>query len=122
LPVLEKSPPFEAIPDLTQRIRKGRLREAAEGYRRHLKAVSGGFSIRLEVDCLETSVRTAFREGGWDPRMFILPKDMRGRECFVVFLGLYDTAQEAMSDMATVPGFFTLQSSLPAVVPIADYL
>ncbi len=110
------------LPDLTGLLKRSDFQDAARQYYQRVKQFPGAYSLKLEVDCMDKSVETAFRKGGFDRRMFILPKDIHGRNCLVVFWGLYPTKNKAIQALPTVPAFFRRQATKPALVLIRQYL
>ncbi|RLC32347.1 MAG: hypothetical protein DRH37_00780, partial [Deltaproteobacteria bacterium] len=110
------------LPDLTGLLKRSDFQDAARQYYQRVKQFPGAYSLKLEVDCMDKSVETAFQKGGFDRRMFILPKDIHGRNCLVVFWGLYPTKNKAIQALPTVPAFFRRQATKPALVLIRQYL
>jgi len=110
------------LPNLTHLIKQSKFQKAALAYREHLSAFPETYSIKLEVNCLDSSVQTAFQQGGLNPMMLILPKRIDGKACFVVFWGLYSSRKEAREALSSVPPFFKKQTTRPELVLIRQYL
>jgi len=110
------------LPDLTGLIKQSKFQDAALAYHEEVRHLSEAYSLKLEVDCLEASVRVAFTHGNFDRRMFILPKQISEKSCFVVFWGIYTTQQEALKALSSVPAFFREQATKPELVLIKRYL
>jgi hypothetical protein len=110
------------LPDMKHLILDSKFQDAASEYHRSAKKVPKAFSIKLEVDCRANSVLLAFQNANFDPRMFILSKKMGGKDCFVVFWGLYATNSEAIKALSTIPDFFQQQASKPQLVIVKPYL
>ena len=116
------SKPDHVIPYLMHLIRKSAFREAAAAYRKDLARYSGAYTLRLEVVCQHKSILTAFKEGNFNPRMYILPKRLKHRKCFGVFWGLFSSLEEARKEISAIPSFFTQQKFPPEPVPLGKYL
>ena len=110
------------IPYLASLIRRSAFQEAAETYRKDLAQYTGAYTVRLEVVCQNQSLRTAFEEGNFDPRMYILPKKLNNRDCFGVFWGIFPSLGEARREISALPVFFTQQPSPPVPVLLDRYL
>jgi len=111
-----------AIPDLRDRIRRAAYAEAARSYRQQLARFPGRYTIRLEVDCSDESVQTAFIQGSYDPHMFILPIRFKDRACYLVLWGLYESERDATDALSDLPPFFKAQTYPPAPVLLDTYM
>jgi len=114
--------PNYLIPDLRDLLRKSEFQKAARAFHNEIKGYSNAYSLKIEVVCLDESVQLAFEKGNFDRRMFILPKQMKDRQCFAVFWGIYSTKKEAMEATQTIPAFFRQQATKPQLVLIKQYL
>ncbi len=110
------------LPNIMDLIRQSEYQEAAFESLEYLKNHPEAYSMKLEVDCLEESVRIAFQKGNYDTRMFILPRNINGKNCYIVLWGLYPSNREAMEALPSVPAFFGTQSTKPTLVLIRQYL
>lgn len=110
------------LPDLTDLVRQSEIQDAAREYYNKVKQFPKAYTLKLEVDCIDESVIIAFRQGDFDNRMFILPKDINGKGCFVVCWGLYSTKNEAIKALSSIPTFFSNQASKPQIVIIKQYI
>ena len=109
-------------PDLTDLIKQSEFQDAALEYYKEVKQFPEAYALKLEVVCADKSVQTAYQKGNFDRRMFILPKDINGKGCFVVFWGLYTTKNEAIKALSSIPAFFGDQGTKPGLVLIKQYL
>ncbi len=109
------------LPDLTGEIRAGRLQQAAQVYRRYFRNHPAKYSISLEVACQPQTVMRAFSEVDPAGKMFILPARLGERSCFAVLWGTYRTIREAKDGKASVPSFFTSQTT-PRIVGLFRYM
>lgn len=121
-PEVETTSKAYTLPDLRMLIRQSDFEKAAYEYYQTVKQVPEAYSLKLEVVCAEESIRIAFDEGDFDQRMFILPKKINERDCFVVFWGLYADSAEAIAALSSVPPFFTEQDTKPRLILIDRYL
>ena len=110
------------LPDLKDLIQLSEFRDAAIEYHKNVRHVPKAYTLKLEVDCVEGSVQVAYRNGNFDNRMFILPKDIQGKSCFIVFWGLYATKNEALKALSSVPAYFRDQAIKPKLTIIKQYL
>jgi septal ring-binding cell division protein DamX len=103
-------------------LRKGRLPEAAQAFATNLRqSASGGFSIQLLVACSADTVEKALANVS-DPDLYILPVNYKGRPCYRVCWGLYESEPRADSAVRAVPDYFRKSGSAPRVVPTAGLL
>jgi len=110
------------LPNLTDLVKESEYQDAALEYLKEVKQFPRAYSLKLEVDCADESLSTAFQQGNFDRRMFILPKDIRGKNCFIVFWGLFATKMEAIKAISSIPDFFNKQATKPELVVIKQYL
>jgi len=76
------------------------------------------FAIQLELACEIASLREAWghdRPGG---SMWVATTSYRGRTCFKVLWGRYETPEEAAQALPSAPGFFSTSRNHPMVVSI----
>jgi len=125
-PVKEKTSMAETdpylLPDLSDLIKQMEFRDAAIEYHKIVRHVPQAYSLKLEVDCVEKSVQMAYQACNFDPRMFILPREVNGRDCFIVFWGLYATKNEALKALSSIPAFFKNQGVKPTLIILKQYL
>jgi len=109
-------------PDLTDLIKQSEFQNAALEYHKEVKQFPNAYALKLEVVCAGKSVQTAFQQGNFDRRMFILPKEINGKSCFVIFWGLYTKKNDAIKALSSIPAFFSNQATKPELVLIKQYL
>ena len=102
--------------------RVGKLPEAAVQWRRNLLSQTGKFSIQLEIACQEKTVLDALISLDYSKDMIVVPMDFRGKACYRVLFGVFNTAGAAESAKTGLPQEFLRQPSPPQVVPIARVL
>ena len=118
--VVERGP--YVLPDLSDLIKQKEFQDAAIEYHKNVRDVPQAYSLKLEVDCVEKSVEVAYQSCDFDPRMFILPRQINGRNCFIVFWGLYPTKNEALKALSSIPAFFKNQGVKPNLIILKQYL
>ncbi len=110
------------LPVLTDLIKNSKFQDAAIEYHKKTRRIPNAYSLKLEVDCLEESVEVAFKRSKFDRRIFILPKDINGKSCYVVFWGVYSTKREALKAISTIPSYFREESIKPQLTILKQYL
>jgi len=98
----------------------GTVDRAAEAFRRAIGPIPAGrFSLQTMIACEAESVRKARAGTRPDTGLFVLPVAVRGRGCFRVMWGVFETreaaAEAARSDL---PQYFVSSGVSPAVVSI----
>ncbi len=81
-----------------------------------------GFSILLEMDCLEQSVHSARQQFTDTENFFILNRVKNGRGCWLVLWGKFRTQNEAQQNLPLIPEYFIKQSNPPVVIELEPYL
>jgi hypothetical protein len=103
-------------------MRGGRYGEAATAFASHLRrSAAAGFTIQLLVACSDDTVRKAVESVPQD-ELFITPVDLKGRPCYRMGWGLYDSEARATQRLRTVPDYFHQPGVTPRVVPVATFL
>lgn len=99
--------------------RSGRIPEAADLWFRMLSAQPQvGWTVQVEVACRQETVQnglTAFEDGS---RILVVPIVYRGRPCYRVLYGIYDSQSAATQAVRSLPVLFLKQESPPKAVPI----
>ncbi len=111
-----------SVPNLIHWVRQGEYGKVAEAYEKQLYGKGHFYTIKLEVDCSDASIRQAFQQGAFSSQMFLLSINLEGKSCFLVMRGLYDTEKAARTAMTTLPSFFLDQAHPPQPVRLGDYL
>jgi hypothetical protein len=110
------------LADARSLLRRGQHKEAARVFASNLRqSAPGGFSIQLLVACSDETVGKALAAVP-DPDLYILPVNYKGRPCYRVCWGLYDSEQRAVSATRAVPEYFRTSGTAPRVVPTAGLL
>ncbi|HET8945655.1 MAG TPA: DUF4388 domain-containing protein, partial [Candidatus Polarisedimenticolia bacterium] len=95
----------------------GTIDRAAETFGRALQPIpSGRYTLQMMIACEGETVRKARAGTRPDDGLFVLPVSVRGRGCYRVLWGVFDSHDAATK--ATVPGYFSASGITPAVVAI----
>ncbi len=101
---------------------RGNLKEAGEIWKNNILAHNKRFSILLEMDCMDISVRDAFIHTQKSEKFFILNISRNGRQCYLVLFGIFKDKQMAEKSLNSVPKYFWSQSNPPKVINLKEYL
>ena len=102
-------------------MQKGRLKEASQAFAATIKAATTPFSVQLLVACSDDTIEKALQSVS-APELYILPVHYKGRDCFRMMWGLYETHARADSGARSVPEYFRKGGANPKVVPTASIL
>jgi hypothetical protein len=100
----------------------GKFNTASDLWRRELVVEKISFSILLEMDCLEQSVRSAYQQIPDKENFFILKRVKAGRSCWLVLWGKFRTQNEATQNLKLIPPYFFKQSEPPSIIELEPYL
>jgi hypothetical protein len=110
-----------ALADARGLLERGDLPQAARGFTSNVRAASGAFSVQLLVACSDETVQKAVHNVP-DPELYILPVNYKGRACYRVCWGIYDSETRAQSALRSVPDYFRKGGASPKVVPTSGIL
>ena len=97
----------------------GTVDRAAEAFRRAIAPLpSGRFTLQTMIACEAETVRKARAGTRPDAGLFVLPIAMKGRGCFRVMWGVFETRSEAEAARADLPKYFVSSGVSPAVVSL----
>lgn len=114
--------PGGGLGDARSLLQQGRLDEAARGFVTNIKKASGGsFSIQILVACSGETVQKAV-ENVPAPELYILPVNYKGRDCYRLCWGLYESQARADSALGSVPDYFRKGGAAPRVVPASGLM
>jgi hypothetical protein len=103
-------------------LRQGSLGEAARGFAAHLRsAPAGAASIQLFVACSPDTVQKAVAAVD-AADLFILPVNYKGRDCFRMCWGLYESAASASQGVGSLPEYFVKGGASPRVMSRSELL
>jgi septal ring-binding cell division protein DamX len=114
------SPRPPAVTDPRALMAQGRYPDAARGFLSQFRSArAGSATVQLLVACSADTVQKAVENvKGTD--LFILPVDLKGRECFRLCWGLFDSEPRAAAALRTVPKYFREGGASPRVVSTAS--
>ena len=95
---------------------------AARGFASSVRSNSEArFSVQLLVACSEETVGKALANAS-GPDLLILPVSYKGKSCYRLCWGLYDSEGRATAAMSAVPAYFREGGAKPKVSPTASLL
>jgi hypothetical protein len=100
----------------------GKFHEAALAWLEVKQASPEGYTIVLEYVCLDQTIRNAYQAVAASPDLFLLPKQIQDRDCFVICLGEFPDEATALEQLAKVPSWFEENGAQPRVRPLAKLL
>ncbi len=106
--------------DLTPVIKEGKISFAAQKYEQYLKQYRVNFTILLEVDCLLESVKNAYKQADFSPKMMIVRKNIKKRKCYAVLWGVFKDRKSAEKEMEKIPLYFKRQGGI-RIIKVKDY-
>lgn len=120
-----KAPATTAAPPLAEArsaLRKGEFGVAARGFVANLRTAGRDtHTVQILVACSDDTVQKAVQAVS-APDLFIVPVDYKGKSCYRVCWGIYDSEGKARAAVASVPGYFTINGAQPKAVPATTVL
>ena len=95
--------------------------DAAQGFLSSFEQTKGGYSVQLLVACSDETVQKAAAAVPAE-ELFILPVHYKGKDCYRIGWGVYDSESKAANGAKTVPAYFRDGGAKPKVVPLAEIL
>jgi uncharacterized protein DUF4388 len=100
-------------------LQSGNLDAAAQGFAATVKAApSSSASVQILVACSPETVQKAVQNAG-SPELFIVPVNYKGRDCYRLCWGLYESASRAASAMPSLPEYFR-KGATPRVIAASE--
>jgi hypothetical protein len=115
------APPVGAGGDARQLLRSGAYSEAARGFTSEVRRAGSRFSVQILVACSGETVQKAL-DNVSSPELFILPVNYRGKSCYRVCWGLYESQDRATAALQSLPAYFRQGGVSPKVSPAAALL
>jgi septal ring-binding cell division protein DamX len=110
------------LADARSALRKGEFGVAARGFVANLRSAGGDtHTIQILVACSDDTVQKAVQAVS-AADLFIVPVDYKGKSCYRVCWGIYDSEGKARAAVASVPGYFTTNGARPKAVQAATVL
>ena len=102
-------------------LQSGRIPEAANIHLQHLRSTGANkFTIAVGVYCDASNAGRAYKNSGNSEHILILPYSYRGRSCYRVFWGLFDSEESARRNVASLPSALRSSDSVP--VPVSNLI
>jgi hypothetical protein len=110
-----QSGPFRQARELLGR---GRISEAARGFRSALAGEKGLYTVQLALACRPETVTRALETTRGAKEFFILSKEFNGRACYRLLWGLFPSRKAADRGRSMAPGSFLRDRNPPFIAPI----
>jgi septal ring-binding cell division protein DamX len=102
-------------------MRSGSFGAAAGAFASHLKTMGSSFTIQLFVACSEDTVKKAADNVPQD-ELYIVPVILKGRSCYRIGWGVYDSEARAGASLKSLPSYFNQPGVTPRVVQTSTIL
>ena len=100
-------------------LQSGNLDAAAQGFAATVKAApASSASVQILVACSPETVQKAVQNAG-SPELFIVPVHYKGRDCYRLCWGLYESASRAASALPSLPEYFR-KGATPRVIAASE--
>jgi hypothetical protein len=111
-----------SLTDARTSLMSGDFSQAARGFAANLRnSGKGTYSLQLLVACSEETVQKAAHNVA-SQELFILAVEYKGRSCYRVCWGVYDSESRARSAVREVPDYFRKGGASPKAVAAATIL
>jgi hypothetical protein len=101
---------------------QGALPDAARAFAASMApAARGRFSLQVLVACAPENVQKAVAAVPGED-LFILPVDVKGKPCYRLCWGVYESRPEAEAALAGLPAYFRQGGAVPRLSPLAELL
>ncbi len=122
------APPATAPPatasaggDARTLLRGGSFNQAAQGFASQVKRAGNRFSVQVLVACSNETIQKAL-DSVPSEELFILPVNYRGKACYRLCWGLYESQDRATAALLSLPDYFRQGGASPKVSPAAALL
>lgn len=102
-PAVKEEP---ASGDPSASMRAGDYPAAASGFRKVYSSKKGGYTIALMIACEKETIEKSYAGAGQSPDFIIFPHNFKGRGCYRVIWGYYQTKGEAEAAFSKLPELF----------------
>jgi septal ring-binding cell division protein DamX len=101
---------------------QGELPDAARAFAASLApGARGRFTLQVLVACAPENVRKAVSAVS-APELLLLPVDLKGRACYRLCWGVYDSRPAAEAALGSLPSYFRQGGGSPRVSPLVELL
>ncbi len=119
---LIRRPGGGSLVDARSALQKGAFSEAAREFASSLRSVGpGSYTVQLLVACAEETLAKASQNVSAQ-EFFIVPVEYKGRSCYRVCWGVYDSETRAHAAVPTIPEYFRKGGASPKAVSTASIL
>jgi hypothetical protein len=102
-------------------MRVGDYAVAADYFREHLRrSATGKYTIAMGLFCDVENVAKTVRNATGSGQLFLIRLRLRGRECYGVYWGLYDSQFDAQQEIGSIPA--ALRAAGQAPIPVERIL
>ncbi len=116
------APAPAATGDARALLRQGDFPAAARSFATSLSAGAGGrFTLQVAVACAAENVQKAVAAVPAE-EFFVLPVSVKGRDCYRLAWGVFDSRAEAEAARAGLPAYFRQAGAAPRIAPLAELL
>ncbi|HXK10241.1 MAG TPA: DUF4388 domain-containing protein [Vicinamibacteria bacterium] len=120
-PASKPNAPASAV-DARALLRQGALPDAARAFAAALASgARNRFSLQVLVACAAENVQKAIAAVPRD-ELFIVPVSVKGKDCYRVCWGTYDTRIAAEAALRDLPSYFRQGGAAPRLAPLAELL
>jgi hypothetical protein len=102
-------------------LRGGSFNQAAQGFASQVKRAGNRFSVQVLVACSNETIQKAL-DSVPSEELFILPVNYRGRACYRLCWGLYESQDRATAALLSLPDYFRRGGASPKVSPASALL
>lgn len=114
--------PAAVTGDARALLRQGDFPAAARSFATSLSAgASGRFTLQVAVACAAENVQKAVAAVPAE-EFFVLPVNVKGRDCYRLAWGVFDSRAGAEAARSGLPGYFRQAGAVPRVAPLAELL
>jgi septal ring-binding cell division protein DamX len=114
--------PAAATGDARALLRQGDFPAAARSFATSLSTGgSGRFTLQVAVACAAENVQKAVAAVPAE-EFFVLPVSVKGKDCYRLAWGVFDSRAEAEAARAGLPAYFRQAGATPRVAPLAELL
>jgi septal ring-binding cell division protein DamX len=118
-PAAQARPGATNLAEARTLLKSGDFDAAAQGFAATVKAApASSASVQILVACSPETVQKAVQNAG-SPELFIVPVNYKGRDCYRLCWGLYESSSRAASAVRSLPEYFR-KGATPRVVGASE--
>lgn len=102
-------------------LRKSQFDDAARAFQSHFKSSRASYSVQILVACSTETLQKAASAVPADD-LYVLPVHYKGKDCYRLGWGLYESEAKANAGARSVPDYFRHGGARPKVVAVAELL